>query len=88
MDYEIYRDGASDLKSHLQASIRAFYERHGCLPESVIVSPTVVERAAEDLQALDLPNLVVTKTGGCLAGEVWLGVEETHNGESKRQREE
>ena len=78
--YEIYRDGASELKDHLQASIRAFYERHGCLPSSVIVSPAVVEQAAADLQTLSLPNLVVEKTGGCLTGEVWLGVEETHNG--------
>ena len=74
--YEIHRDGASKLEDHLQASIRAFYERHGCLPGGVIVSQTLVEKAEQTLQSLDLPNLVVTSTGGCLVGEVWLSIGE------------
>lgn len=74
--YEIHRDGASKLEDHLQASIRAFYQRHGCLPICVIVSPTLVEKTEETLQSLDLPNMTVEATGGCLAGEVWLSIGE------------
>ena len=44
--YEIYRDGASDLKGHLQASIRAFYERHGCLRFSLNLQPQGSDYAA------------------------------------------
>jgi hypothetical protein len=92
MDYEIYRDGASKLRNHLQASIQAFYGRHGRLPVSVIVSKsktsqkdegeqTLEEKAKVALENLELPDLPVKTTGGCLAGEIWLEVgEEVANG--------
>lgn len=74
--YEISRHRGRKLQDHLQRSIRAFYQRHGHLPNQVIVSTTAVEKVEDALHSLDLPSLTVGATGGCLAGEVWLGVGE------------
>jgi hypothetical protein len=85
--YEMYRNGTEKLQDHLEACLQAFHERHGRLPADVVVStgrpsgsrqsdPTHAENARAALLALGLTNLPVEAIGGCLAGEVWLGIEE------------
>jgi hypothetical protein len=71
--YDIFRNRADDLRDHLRRSIRAYHGRHGCLPATVVVSPKTVEEMHEALGSLDLPELAIETTGGCLAGELWLG---------------
>mgnify|MGYP006303962415 FL=1 len=74
--YEICHNRADDLRDDLQRGLRAFYARHECLPAAVVVSPGTVDEARRALQSLDLPDLAVEVTGGCLAGEVWLATAE------------
>jgi hypothetical protein len=71
--YDIFRNRADDLRDHLRRSIRTYYGRHGCLPATVVVSPKTVEEMEEAVGSLDLLELAIETTGGCLAGELWLG---------------
>jgi hypothetical protein len=71
--------------------MQAFYGCHGRLPVAVIVGKganrkdeaeqTLEEKTKVALESLELPNLPVKTSGGCLTGEIWLEVgEEVANG--------
>ena len=54
----------------------AFWERHGMvLPAAVVVARAEVEQGRAAVKALGL-GVEVVGSGGCLVGEVWLGMEE------------
>jgi hypothetical protein len=70
--YRVYRYPHGDLKERLREALRDYYARHGRLPGSVVVHPSLKEEAAGALAALELPRLPVKGVGGCLVPEVWL----------------
>lgn len=62
------------LVSFLREALRDFYQRHHTLPIEVVVTRSQVAAALSALKELDLEDVPVATTGGCLWGEVWLGV--------------
>jgi len=71
--YEVYRDGHGDVRDRIEEAVADFYRRHNALPAEIVVPRSQVDEVATALKALGLSIPVVT-SGGCLAGEVWLGV--------------
>jgi len=69
--YHVYRNGHSDLTERLQEALQDYHARYGRLPGSVVVHPSLKDKAAKALAALDL-RLPVEGVGGCLVPEVWL----------------
>ena len=80
--YEAYRsgDGQEGLADLLRRSVALFYRRHGCLPQTVVVHKSQLEKARKGLEALDLSHLSLITTGGCLVQEVWLGLPDEREG--------
>ena len=76
MLFEVDRGGPGEVKVRLARAVEAFCERHGMvLPAAVVVARAEVERARAAVKALGL-GLEVVGSGGCLVGEVWLGLGE------------
>jgi hypothetical protein len=76
MKFKIFRPRHSDLSDQLKDAIRSFHGDKGRLPEQVVVAPSILERAKETMNQLELATIPVASTGGCLAGEVWLGYQQ------------
>ena len=80
--HEIHRmDGKrDDLQTFLREVVRDFYRRHNrTLPVEVVAARSQVDAVRAALKALDLGNVPVVTTGGCLVGEVWLGLPDGKN---------
>ncbi len=75
--YEVHRDRqGGDLAAVLRQALAAFYRRHRCLPAEVVVHKGLVEQARAVLCELEVAGPPLRGSGGCLAGEVWLGIEQ------------
>ena len=78
--YDVHRNSHEkrrDLQALLRQALTDFYRRRGgALPAEIVVHTSLVEQARAALAALDLPQLPVRGSGGCLMPEVWLGWEE------------
>ncbi len=90
--YEVYRDesptawgdgriNGEQVTKFLRESIAAFYQAHRRLPAGVVVNRTALDAARKALQALELAQIPVGTSGGCIVPEVWLAVdgEEAHD---------
>jgi hypothetical protein len=45
------------------------------IPQEMIVNPRLLSTAQKAVQSLGLlPGLIITTSGGCLLGEVWLNI--------------
>ena len=74
--HEIHRNGkGNDLQTFLREAIRNFYRRRNrALPVEVVAPRSQVDAVRAALKALDLAGIPLSTTGGCLVGEVWLGL--------------
>lgn len=77
--YEIHRLGG-DLAEGLRSALSAYRQRHGGAPASVVVTAENTAKARAVLDAVGLPTIPVSTTGGCLAWECWLEVGAPVNG--------
>jgi hypothetical protein len=81
--YLIYQDRkVPDLQTRLKQALADFYHRFNTLPAEVVIHKSLVDQAGAALTALDLPRLPLRGSGGCLVGEVWLGIEKSAQGDT------
>lgn len=74
MLYEVCVDGLFDMERRLKVATGGFYGRHGRLPVEVAVAPVEVKAVRLGMAEIGLGKVAVVGNGGCLVGEVWLGV--------------
>ena len=74
MLYLTYRSN-SQLIDAIRASVQHFYAQRRCLPGVIAVNPTARAEAQAAVDSLQL-RVPLQTVGGCLLGEVWLGVKE------------
>lgn len=72
LNYRLER--INGLEAQIKEAIKDYYTRFQLLPSGIVVPTRAVEEATKIAAALELNNIPVTGTGGCLANEVWLEV--------------
>lgn len=83
--YKTYRNGVGSLPVRIRAAVSHFYRTRQVLPASIAVNPVEVNAARGAVGALTLglsaqagrqAGVPVEVNGGCLAGEVWLEIQD------------
>jgi len=70
--YLTYRNGNGSLDDLVKEAVTHFHKRYGRLPGALVVHKTLLDEAVKVIGK----SVEVGGSGGCLAGEVWLRVEE------------
>ena len=71
----IYRNSGNvgDFQAYLKDALDDFYQRYQQMPGEIVVHSTRIEKLTMALAALEMSNLPVTTTGGCLTTAIWFG---------------
>ncbi len=63
----------------LSAALHHYHQRQGYFPPGVTVGKGQAPATIEELRRLGCSQVAVEETGGCLANEIWLWIEERHD---------